>query len=174
MSPAIDTVPRESAAWPLLQAPRLRRYLRYLGCPHDLADDLVQEAMLLALRNFAGQEPPLPWLCTSARHLFGMHLRQKGRRREIADLDRLHDAWVEQSGPDGGDSALAALRLCLQELPERAALAVELSYRHGLDRKAIGRRLGLRGEGVKSLLARVRAALAVCVRRRLGKGTEPS
>jgi len=170
---AAETAPATKATWPLLLAARLRRYLRYLGCPADLADDLVQEALLAAVRNFAGKEPPLPWLCTSARHLFGMHLRQKGRRREIADLEHLHDAFVEQAGPDGGDAALAALRLCLQELPERSALAIELAYRQGQDRKAIGRRLGLGSEGVKSLLVRVRAALALCVRRRLGRSAKP-
>lgn len=173
MSPTAEVVPAPPAPWPALQAVRVRRYLRYLGCPADLAEDLVQEAMLAALRTFPGREPPLPWLCTSARRLFGMYLRSKGRRREVQGLDRLHDAWVEQAGDDGGDSALLALRACLQELPGRSALAIELHYRQGQDRKAIARQLGLSAEGVKSLMVRVRSALALCVQRRLGRGIKP-
>ena len=141
------------------------RYLRFLGCPADLADDFAQETLLAALRTFAAAEAPAGWLCTTARNRLRMHLRTAGR--EVPDLDTLHAQWVEVAEPDGGEARLRALRHCLQQLPERSRRALELRYGDGAERPAIGRELGLGDEGVKSLLVRLRAALAVCVQQRL-------
>ena len=140
------------------------RYLRFLGCAADLADDFAQDTMLAALRTFPAAAPPMAWLCTTARNRLRMHLRTAGR--EVADLDTLHAQWEEVTGDDGGDAQLAALRRCLHELPERSRRAVELRYGDGVARAAIARELGLGEEGVKSLLVRLRAALAACMQRR--------
>lgn len=144
---------------------RIGRYLRFLGCPHDLAEDFAQDTLLAALRAFPRAEPDVGWLLTTARNRYRMHLRTAGR--EVADLDLLHAQWVEVTGSDGGDHQLQALRRCLQELPERSARAITLRYGDGAARSAIGKALGLGDEGVKSLLARVRAALAVCMQKRM-------
>jgi RNA polymerase sigma-70 factor (ECF subfamily) len=151
-------------------AARLRRYLRFLGCDRSQAEDCAQEALLAALARFGPGSglPPLPWLLTAARNGYRMHLRRKCRRREVDDLDALHQAWVEVAGPDAADERLGALRLCLAELPARSRRALELRYGDGAPRGAIGKELGLGDEGVKSLLARLRALLAACVRRRIG------
>ena len=149
-------------------AGRVARYLLFLGCDRGEIDDVVQETMLAAVTTFAHEVPSLPWLLATARNALRMHLRRRGRRREIADLDRLHRRWVEQARDDGGDAQRAALRDCLQTLPERAREAVMLRYGEGLSRDAIAARLALQPEGVKSLLARTRKALGDCIRRRLG------
>jgi RNA polymerase sigma-70 factor (ECF subfamily) len=149
----------------------VRRYLRFLGCDWALAEDCAQEALHAALAQFgagADRVPPLPWLLTAARNGYRMHLRRLGRRREVDDLDALHAAWVEVAGSDAADERLRALRLCLDELPARSRKALELRYGDGAPRAAIARELGLGDEGVKSLLVRLRAALAACVRRRIG------
>lgn len=148
---------------------RVRRYLRFLGCARASVDDLAQETMLAAVRHFAGEVPPLPWLLTTARHAFGMHLRRNGRRREVHDLTRLHQMWSEQAGDDAGEARRLALRACLEQLPERSRAAIELRYGDGAGRAAIAAKVGIGEEGVKSLLARVRAALGDCVQRRLGR-----
>jgi RNA polymerase sigma-70 factor (ECF subfamily) len=145
----------------------VRRYLRFLGCDHDCVDDLAQDTLLAAVAAFGRGRPPLPWLLTTARNCLRMHLRRRGRRREVADLDRLHECWHEQVQDDGGEAQKEALRACLRALPGRARQVVELRYREGLGREAIAARLGIGSEGVKSLLARVRAALGECMRRRL-------
>lgn len=121
--------------------------------------------MLAALREFGTATAPAGWLCTTARNHFRMHLRKANR--ELPDLDRLHAQWVEVAEPDGGEARLRALQHCLQLLPERSRRALELRYGHGAERPAIGRELGLGDEGVKSLLTRLRAVLAVCVQKRV-------
>ena len=126
--------------------------------------------MLAAVAASGPELPPLPWLLTTARNCLRMHLRKRGRRREIADLDLLHEQWIAQARDDGGDAQRAALDDCLQKLSARARLVVELRYREGLPREAVAARVELQLEGVKSLLARARAALGECIRRRLGDG----
>lgn len=148
-------------------AAALGRYLRFLGAPRDCIDDLVQDAQLAGLRAFATGDAPLPWLLTTARNALRMHLRRLGRRREVADLERLHEAWCAEVGDDGGEAKRRALAICLEGLPARSRLVLERRYRDGRSRAAIGAEAGLSDEGVKSLLARVRAALGDCIERRL-------
>jgi RNA polymerase sigma-70 factor, ECF subfamily len=164
-TPRIDTAADHASA--LVQ---VRRYLRFLGAGRGAVDDLAQETMLTALRHWREASPPLPWLLATARNHLRMHWRTKGNRREIADVDRLHRMWIEQAGDDAGEAQRAALRECLALLPERSRQLIDLRYGSALPREAIAQRLGLRDEGVKSLLTRVRDALAACVRRRLDDG----
>lgn len=162
--PVLD--PAEIAAAQL----RVRRYLRFLGCGRGSVDDLVQETLLAATARAPGRLPPLPWLLTTARNCLRMQLRRAGRRREVVDLDRLHRSWIEQAGDDGGDAMRSALRTCLGELPPRTRLALQLRYGEGASRAAIAARIGVGEQGLKSLLARARAGLAVCIQRRLRDG----
>lgn len=155
----VETVRDASAA--------LRRYLRFLGAGRQVLDDLVQETLLAACRSFGAANAPLPWLLVTARNALRQHLRREGRRREVADLDRLDAAYREQVPGDGGELQLQALRRCLQELPERSRRALELRYGDGASRAAIAAAVGLGEEGAKALLARVRAALGACIERRL-------
>ena len=157
-------VPRADAAEATV---RVRRYLRFLGCEPALADDCAQDALVAAVQQYGGALPPLPWLLTAARNAFRMHLRKQGRLQQCDDLDALHADWVAVAGDDAGDERLVALRACLQELPPRSRRALDLRYADGADRRAIGSELGLGDEGVKSMLERLRIALAACVQRRL-------
>jgi RNA polymerase sigma-70 factor (ECF subfamily) len=148
----------------------VRRYLRFLGCDWALADDLAQEALLAGIGSFAAGAPPLPWLFTAARNGYRMHLRKVGRRREVGGLEALHADWIEVAGDDAGEARRRALHHCLDELPPRSRRALELRYGEDSKRSAIARELGLGDEGIKSLLVRLRTALAACVQRRLTDG----
>ncbi|MGB3969531.1 MAG: RNA polymerase sigma factor [Planctomycetota bacterium] len=146
----------------------VRRYLRFLGCTEPALADLTQDTMLAGLARWPAASPPVPWLLATARNLFRRHLRQHRRRRELLDLERLAALWTEQATDGAGEAVQAALAECVAGLPARSRTVLQLRYHDGLERDAIGARVGLSGEGVKSLLARTRAALAECVRRRIG------
>ncbi|MCA8964421.1 MAG: sigma-70 family RNA polymerase sigma factor [Planctomycetes bacterium] len=146
---------------------RLRRYLRFLGADRQVLDDLVQEALLAGVKTFGNEPAALPWLLVAARNALRQHLRRLGRRREVADLDRLDRVFHDQVGDDGGDAQRAALRRCLDELPPRSRQALELRYGEGASRAVIAAALGLGEEGAKTLLARLRKALGACIERRL-------
>ena len=166
---ACDDASGTGAAAPLdRQVVRVRRYLRFLGAELHAVDDLAQETMLAAVRTFAAEDVPLPWLLVTARNALRQHLRRLGRSREVPDLERLDSAWQQQMGDDGGDTRREALAECLRTLPDRSRLVLDLRYREGLSREGIAAHTGLGTEGVKTLLVRARQALGACIRRRLG------
>lgn len=84
----------------------------------------------------------------------------------MEQLQELHDRALRELGSDGGDGRVAALRACVEALPERSQRALQFYYEEGLTRGEVAERLGLSDEGVKSLLERVKLALKQCVQRR--------
>ena len=156
---------QEPVVTPDCHLQRVRRYLRFLGCAPSSLDDVAQETLLAGLRQWPAGDAPLPWLLATARNQLRKLLRDQGRRRELADVDRLDLLW-QRHVPDAGDAMSEALRACLAELPARSRAVLQLRYGDDLDRAAIGARVGLGVEGVKSLLVRLREALARCIRRR--------
>jgi len=142
------------------------RYLRFLGCPGTAIEDTTQEVLLAGLRRWPRGEAPLPWLFTTARNQLRKALRTQGRRRELADVDRLDSMW-HRHVEDHGNAKQAALRECLGQMPPRSRAVLHMRYGESLDRAAIGVRIGLGAEGVKSLLVRLRAGLERCIRQRM-------
>ncbi|MEZ6038048.1 MAG: RNA polymerase sigma factor [Planctomycetota bacterium] len=141
---------------------RVTRYLRFVGCPASALDDLVQETLLAGVRQWPDGDAPLSWLLATARNQLRKLLRDQGRRREVVDLERLDELW-QRHVPDGGDERGERLRHCLERLPERGRLALQLRYGDDLSLAEVGVRLGLGVDGAKSMLARLRAALQRCI-----------
>jgi RNA polymerase sigma-70 factor (ECF subfamily) len=144
------------------------RYLRTLGARPEHADDLAQEAFLVALRRGAAELAPAAtatFLRRTARFLFLHHLRD--RHRDAAFLDAVDELFAREEANGGGDPHLDRLRECLDALPPRSREAVQLWY--GIDpadesrREHVAARLGLRPHGLKSLLQRVRRLLRDCM-----------
>ena len=150
--------------WVAVAERRLARYLRCLRCPRAELDDVVQEALLAALRSWPDQEPPLPWLFVTARNLWLQRWRR--RQRDPMALDALHEQAVAELGDDGGDARVAALRDCVAALPQRSRLALRLCYDDAMPRRQAATRLGLSVQGLQSLLRRLKDGLRECVRRR--------
>lgn len=147
----------------------LRRYLRFLGCDGPSADDLAQEAFLaLSDTEFENVHPraTAAWLRKKARYLFLESVRRRDRRRETALADHADRVWAECAGDDEGAGYRRALRECVEMLPPRSRRAVEMRYAEGAGRGEMARVLGLRPNGVKTLLQRIRAALRRCVEER--------
>lgn len=156
------------------------RYLRFLGAvERDLAEDLVQETFVAAWES---RQPPdatdperrAAWLRGIARNRFRMHCRRARASPVVYDeatLERAERVWTTEylRGDDGSDYR-EALRRCVERLDPGARRAIELRYRDELGRAEMAGRLGLSEDGVKSLLRRIRAGLADCVRRTLAGG----
>src|SRR5262245_57872909 len=157
--------PHASVAWADAAAPRVRRYLRCLRCPRDVVDDVVQDALLAAVAAHGERQPPLPWLLTVAKNRW-LELCRRQRPELVASLDALDLAARSELGDDGGDARVLALRECVQQLPARSQQALRLCYGDALPRTEVAARLGLGIEGLRSWLARLRAALKQCIERR--------
>ena len=149
----------------------LWRYLRVLGADGATADDLAQEAMLVALRRatFSWDEPgrPFAFLRRTARHLWLKDARRRQSRREVEQAD---EVWLEECGDAEHDEYLGVLRSCVEDLPPRSRELLRWTYERAAGRAATGRALGLSEDGVKSALRRVRQALFECItrKRRIG------
>jgi len=146
------------------------RYLRSLGCEAALAEDLTQEAFLALLR-----QPPrvtvdrvlARWLRTTAHNLY----RNSGRRRRsvaLVDEAVAEAAWTDLVRRADADDAVDAVRACLDALPERMRVALEVRYGPDGTRARVGDRLDLAADGVKTLLRRARERLLRCVKHRQG------
>lgn len=146
------------------------RYARLRGCPPDLADDFVQEALMAALHKGIVGEPDsaaAAWLRGAIDNLWRMHLRTEGRllRRTAALAASRAPAF---GGDDGSEAWMEALHACLSRLDGRSRRLLDLHYASGASRAAIADEFGMRENGVKAFLRRVRDGLRGCVLRRLG------
>lgn len=140
------------------------------GCSPDLADDLVQDALLAAWHKRIPEQPDAvaaAWLRAAVNNLWRMHLRSQTRRERHLDAILAELAVRQGSAADDGEAWLTALRSCLQGLDGRARRLLDLHYADGSSRTSIATALGMRPDGVKTLLRRVRDVLRQCVLRRL-------
>lgn len=89
LSPTPDHAAPDEPSWLAGAQVRIGRYLRFLGCPHDLADDFAQDTLLAALRAFPNAEPGTGWLLTTARNRYRVHLRTADREIAAVAAGRL-------------------------------------------------------------------------------------
>lgn len=144
------------------------RYLRSLGCPADLADDMTQEAFLVAFDNGlrdATSRATARYLRSTARFLYLRTVRKDRRRAELL-ADAADFLWDRDCVEDAGASWLEALRDCVTRLDDRGRRVLQLFYGAGLGRAEVARELGMKENGVKTLLHRVRIALRECLQRK--------
>jgi RNA polymerase sigma-70 factor (ECF subfamily) len=152
---------------------QIYRYLRYLGAAPDLAEDLAQETFIVAFQKTSQDEivSPAAWLRGVCRNLFLAHCRRvkcSPVRLSPEALEQAESLWASQvPPPSDGSEYLSALRQCLQGLPAREREIVDLQYRLKKSRAEIAAAWGLTEDGVKTLMRRLRAALAQCIERRL-------
>ena len=142
------------------------RYLRVLGALPDLADDLLQDTFVVALRRGLvdqGYAATSAFLRATARHLFLKSRRARTALREVEEADLV---WQQECSADDGAGWFAALEGCLHDVPPRSRRLLEGTYGEGLGRSALARELGLSVSGIKTALRRLRAALRDCVKRR--------
>jgi len=147
------------------------RYLRLLGCEAALADDLTQETFLSLVERPPGalpEEKTGGYLRRVAKHLFIDEMRRR-KRRATSLLDEADLAWNEVSGDDEGESWRRALRQCLEGVQGRVREVLVLRYQDGVSLSHLATRLGMKGNGIKSLLQRVKTKLRDCVERRMAR-----
>ena len=158
-------------AWIRAHQASVWRYLRWLGASPTVADDLTQDTFLLALQKQLenrGHDRARSFLRRTAKNFWLRAQRDQRRAAAVArEVDVLwaRAAWSPVVGEDEDDGVVLreALRGCLAKLQGRAADAVRLCYRECMGREEIAQELGLRPEGVKTLLRRTRQQIRTCI-----------
>lgn len=150
------------------------RYLRALGAPPEVADDLVQETFLVAFDKLVedrGHAATASFLRGCAKNLLLRHRRERGRR-EAAMIEAADELWQHDCVGDDGDRWLDSLEQCLQQLDGRSQQVVQRFYRESRSRAEVAREMGMKETGLKTFLQRLRAGLRKCIETRMQGVTE--
>jgi RNA polymerase sigma-70 factor (TIGR02943 family) len=152
----------------------------------EIAQDLVQETLLAAMRSyekFAGQSSVRSWLCGILKHKLGDHFRKLGRETSFTDLEFLADEcaekfvpegyWVHMNGPKEWkpeadevmhrDEFWKVMRDCLAKLPERVATVFMMREMDEVESKEICAMLSISDSNLWVMLHRARMALRECL-----------
>ena len=150
-------------------------YLRAGLRDRNSVDDLYQETVLTAWRrldDYDRERPFGPWLRGIAGRLLLAHFRKNARAPLPLDqnaLDWLNGRFAALQNLQGDTlhEKLAALRECIDSLPEPYQQPITMRYAEQLGLHEIENALNLAKETVKKRLLRAKARLADCLERKL-------
>lgn len=157
----------------------LRAFVRSLGLRPDAADDVAQEAFVVAFEKLAVFERGTnfgAWLRTIARFLVSKERRREERRQRLIG-DFVAGALADETQATGSADAWAgeaperadALRHCLGTLPGHSRRLVQQRYFENVPPAVIASQQGRTANDVRQALFRLRAVLHDCIRRRLAE-----
>lgn len=172
MNRADDETDRRQRFEALCEAwrPDLLRFAFWLGRDRQLAEDVVQEALLRAWKSLDALEQEgkaKSWLLTIVRREFARTFARK--RLDVADLDALVAAEADVLGA-ADDAGLAEMREAMFRLDDDYREPLVLQVLMGYSTKEIAEQMGLQQGAVLTRLFRARAQL----RQELGVAAEPS
>jgi len=164
----------------------LYRYALERVRKHDVAQDLVQETFLAAVRTrdrFRGGSTVRSWLCGILKHKIFDYYRKRGRETAFTDLEFLSDEcaerfvpegyWVHMNGPKEWkpeadevmhrDEFWKTMRDCLGKLPERVATVFMMREMDEVESKEICATVLISESNLWVMLHRARMALRECL-----------
>src|SRR5258706_681815 len=152
---------------------RLLAYALALTRSIDAAEDLVQDALLIAHRDLAKYDPARDFGAW-ARGIVRMKYLEwtRAHRTEQLDgavldaIDHQHRQW-DRAAEEGREDAATAVRDCMRKLAPHLGATLALFYRQQEPCTTIASRLGITEAVVRKRLQRARESLAECIRRRL-------
>ncbi|HUG04169.1 MAG TPA: sigma-70 family RNA polymerase sigma factor [Steroidobacteraceae bacterium] len=150
--------------------PDLLRFAYWLGRDRQLAEDVVQEAMLRAwksLDSLTDEGKAKSWLLTIVRREFARSFERK--RLEVSDLSALVAAEADVLAAEDDDD-LAQMREALFRLEDEYREPLVLQVLMGYTTQEIADAMGMQQGAVLTRLFRARARL----RRELGLAAEPA
>lgn len=152
------------------------RYLRALGCPSDLAEDLTQETFLAAFArpfDYRGPAAAASYLRRSAYHRYISYLQKKRVAQvELGEIEINEATWSRWYQDNREHSEVVdILNECMAELPPKSRFALELRFRDGCSRQEIAEQLAMTEHGAKNLMQRAKKRLRQSIEMRLNGST---
>lgn len=145
--------------------------IRALVTDYHLAEDILQEVFVVALREHARFEAGSnfkAWVREIARRTAWAQLRRSGRSAGALDpgtLDAI--AAAAEVSPQAWESEREALKACVDGLPRESRDLLRRRYTEEEPLTRIASGFGSTLDGIKSALKRLRQQLAACVAGRL-------
>lgn len=148
---------------------RLYRFVALRVDRPEACEDVVQEAMIKAIRNlgsYRGEAALFTWLCQIGRNEISNYFQRFGRNEaQLVSLDddpnvRAALESLDFEEMDSGERLALeqVVQLTLDYLPEKYSRALEWKYLEGLTVEEIAERIGSGVVAAQSLLARARTA----------------
>jgi RNA polymerase sigma-70 factor, ECF subfamily len=164
----------------------LYRYALTRVRKEEIAEDLVQETLLVAVRThekFGGRSTERSWLVGILKNKICDHFRKLGRETNFTDLEFFSDEhsdkfdgenyWIHERGPSDwkpeGEDAMKraefwqALQGCLGKMPERVAQVFMLREMDDVPSKEVCETLQISEANLWVMLHRARMALRQCL-----------
>jgi RNA polymerase sigma-70 factor (TIGR02943 family) len=164
----------------------LYRYALTRVRKEEIAEDLVQETLLVAVRTqerFAGRSTERSWLVGILKNKISDHFRKLGRETNFTDLEFFKDEhsdrfdadnyWIHQRGPSNwkpeGEEAMKraefwqTMQGCLGKLPERVAQVFMMREMDEVPSKEVCETLNISEANLWVMLHRARMALRQCL-----------
>ena len=141
---------------------------------HD-AEDLIQQLAEEVAVHFDEYDPTRSfeaWVIWRAKRRVIDHFRKVDRDRHVFDqelIDTVTEAHLRHAGVT--DQQGEALEQCLNELPDRSRMLLDLRYTTDMKPTQIAKEIASTPGSVRVTLLRIRDALADCISRRLGMET---
>jgi len=153
---------------------RLLAYALALSRRNDVAEDLAQDALLIAHRDLARFDATRDfgaWVRGIIRMKYlewtRSHRLERMSEAQIEAIDAHHREW-DRAAEEGRGDALAALRLCREELGDHISETLDLFYQDRRSCADIAARLGTSEVVVRKRLQRARDVLSDCLQKKLG------
>ena len=153
--------------------PRLYRFtLSRVDNDEDLAEEIVQRTLCIVVRKmgtYRGEALLFSWLCQICRNEMSTVFRRLGReaRQNVplednpavrAALESLSTGLHDPVKAQQRDEIARFVRLTLEFLPSKYALALEMKYIRSCSVQEIGEQLNIGTKAAESVLSRARAA----------------
>lgn len=153
---------------------QLRIFLRSLAVDPDWVDDIAQEALLVAYREWESFDPSRDfgkWVRGIAANIVRNEIRKEARRKRILHngLSQFLIDRQEQLEAESEPARLAAVRQCVDQLPDKSRQVVQGTYRDGYSATELAPRVDMAPAAVRQALVRIRRRLKECVEARLGE-----
>ena len=153
---------------------RLLAYALALVRRSDVAEDLAQDALLIAHRDLAKFDATRDfgaWVRGIVRMKYlewiRSHRLERMSEAQLEAIDARHREW-DRAAEEGRGDALAALRRCREELGEHVLQTLDLFYRDQQSCAEIAARLQTSEVVVRKRLQRARDVMSECLQKRLG------
>jgi RNA polymerase sigma-70 factor (ECF subfamily) len=155
----------------------LRAFIRSLGVDPMWVDDLAQEALVIAYERRRDYDENLSfrnWVWGIARHCVLNERRKTARRSRILH-ENLTDILLATSGDsteaegwtDDDRARVAALKSCLEEVPERSRELLRRRYELEMKASDLAEEFNMNPSAMRKALERIRTSIRHCMETRL-------
>lgn len=136
----------------------------------SIAEDIMQETMLVMWRKFAEFEPGTKfsaWGCKIARFLVLDYFRKKQSDVVRFDSDALEKIMHSSAVTNDIDDRSDALHVCMQKLPEEMQKLIRLRYVGGHTIKQVAEKVSKPVHGMYKRIAKIHFLLQGCIEKTL-------